>query len=205
MTASTIEPIVYVVDDDPSFRRLASTSLAGAALCVRCFEDGLSFLQRAERLSTAAVLLDFGMPYMNGLEVLRTLQSENSCWSVVLVTAAADVPLAVRAMKFGAIDFLPKPCPSWQLVSAAQAALVRSQELVAAQQAQRQIDGRWTVLSARERDVSQHSANGHPTKTVAKLLGISAKTVEFHRTRAYRKLGVRYVVELAHLAPSRTN
>lgn len=200
MATGESESTVFVVDDDPSFCRLAAATLSGAGLSVRCFTDPAAFLQEADTPGAVCLLLNFAMPRLNGIEVFRTLRERGRCWPVVFVTAAADVPLAVQAMKLGAWDFLQKPCPASRLVSVAQAALNRAEELAAVQQAQRQIEGRWRGLTDREREVCQHLAEGAPTKDVAHRLGLHAKTIEYHRTRAYRKLGIGNVVQLARLS-----
>jgi len=187
---------VFVVDDDAAFRRLADTILTSVKLSVETFDSSRSFLERSVHDGPGCLVLDFCMPGTNGLELLRNLRARGYSLPVVFITGQADVPLAVEVMKLGAFEFLQKPCTANDLIRAVQGGIRRSEATWADQTQKAAGQRRIDLLSKREREVAELLSTGMGTKAVAKQLDLSPKTVEFHRTRLYRKLDVTNAVEL---------
>jgi FixJ family two-component response regulator len=193
---SAASPRVFVVDDDAAFRRLADTILTSVKLAVETFDSSRSFMERPVYDGPGCLVLDFCMPGTNGLELLRTLRARGYTLPVVFITGQADVPLAVEVMKLGAFEFLQKPCTANDLIRAVQGGIRRSEAAWADQTQRAAGQRRLDLLSKREREVAELLSTGMGTKAVAKQLELSPKTVEFHRTRLYRKLDVTNAVEL---------
>lgn len=193
---SATSPKVFVVDDDAAFRRLADTILTSVKLTVETFDSSRSFIERPVYDGPGCLVLDFCMPGTNGLELLRTLRARGYSLPVVFITGQADVPLAVEVMKLGAFEFLQKPCTANDLIRAVQGGIRRSEATWADQTQRAAGQRRLDLLSKREREVAELLSTGMGTKAVAKQLELSPKTVEFHRTRLYRKLDVTNAVEL---------
>ncbi len=193
---SATSPRVFVVDDDAAFRRLADTILTSVKLTVETFDSSRSFIERPVYDGPGCLVLDFCMPGTNGLELLRTLRARGYSLPVVFITGQADVPLAVEVMKLGAFEFLQKPCTANDLIRAVQGGIRRSEATWADQSQRAAGQRRLDLLSKREREVAELLSTGMGTKAVAKRLELSPKTVEFHRTRLYRKLDVTNAVEL---------
>ncbi|MFO0897249.1 MAG: response regulator [Pirellulales bacterium] len=193
---SATSPKVFVVDDDAAFRRLADTILTSVKLTVETFDSSRSFIERPVYDGPGCLVLDFCMPGTNGLELLRTLRARGYSLPVVFITGQADVPLAVEVMKLGAFEFLQKPCTANDLIRAVQGGIRRSEATWADQSQRAAGQRRLDLLSKREREVAELLSTGMGTKAVAKQLELSPKTVEFHRTRLYRKLDVTNAVEL---------
>ncbi len=182
--------LVYIVDDDEAVRRSAAFMLKTAGFTVDSFESGVDFLKAAGSLDPGCVLLDVRMPVMDGLEVQRALKERGITMPVVVLTGHGDVTVAVTAMKAGAIDFIEKPFEKAVLMTAigeAHAQLDQASRRTArAAEASVQLN----ALTPREYDVLQGLVRGHPNKTIAYDLGISARTVEIHRANLMVKLGV---------------
>lgn len=196
---NTGEVSVFVVDDDDAVRTSLQRLLRLAGWNVEAFACGLDFLRRAPFEGTGCVLLDVRLPGMTGPELHeRMVQSELSL-PVVFLTAHADVPTGVQAMKKGAIDFLLKPVDEELLLNAVRRAVmwhaverVRREEL-------HKVVGRMQSLTSREREVTEHVVRGRLNKQIAGDLGISEKTVKVHRAHLMAKMGIRSVAELVHL------
>ena len=193
-------PLVYVVDDDRDVRRSISFMLSTAGLQSRPFASGTDFLDSLPELQPGSLLLDIRMPEMDGFQLMDELARKGCGWPVVIMTGFGEVPLAVRAMKLGAVDFIEKPFEEESLLTAlhsAQAVLTERTE-----QAQRRRDAqlRLEALSAREQEVLRGLLAGHSNKTLAAALGISLRTVEMHRGNMMDRLGVGSLAEALTLA-----
>lgn len=191
---------VYIVDDDEPIRDSLSLQLDAAGFAVRSFGSAQGFLAVASALAPGCLVSDIRMPDMDGLELLRVLNERAMPFGVVMMTGYADVPIAVRAMKAGAVDFIEKPFTEDAIldsIALAQEWLARSREESEAAEAAR---ARVALLTEREREVLQGLAAGLPNKTVAYDLGISPRTVEVHRARIMEKLEARNLSHLVRLA-----
>jgi two-component system response regulator FixJ len=190
---------IYVVDDDTGVRRSLEQLLNAEGFAVTSFASAAAFLDVAPRLPPGCVLLDIRMPEMDGLELQVRLRDLDVALPVVIMTGHGDVPRAVRAMKAGAVDFLEKPYSDTDLLGAIEMALRRGDPAEGDRdviEAARLI----ASLSPREREVLDALASGRPNKLIAFDLGISVRTVEVHRSRMMRRLGVRQFAEAVRIA-----
>lgn len=194
---------VHIVDDDATMRRALWYMLEAAGYAPRVFGAGQDYLDELDFLPVAPMIADLWMPDLDGLTLLEETKRRRPVTPVVLMTAAGDVASAVRAMKAGAFDFVQKPIDQETLVDIAAAAVAQvvddTQRDHLAIDAIRRIDS----LSLREREVLSCLAAGKSNKVIAFELGLSIRTVEMHRVRMMRRLGVRGLPEalrVAHLA-----
>lgn len=196
---------VHVVDDDEAVRRAFGMLLRMAGLRAVLHDSAEAFLDEVSRGigPIACVLTDLRMPGLDGLGLLQRLRAMGFARPVILVTARGDVPVAVRAMKEGAADFIEKPCTDAQLLEAIAATLDYAS---APGSAEAEEDGRdaararIAMLSPREHQVLELLAAGYPNKEVARLLNLSPRTVEVHRARMMARLGVRSFADAVRLA-----
>ncbi|MEX1167873.1 MAG: response regulator [Hydrogenophaga sp.] len=193
-------PAIHVVDDDPDFRDALAWLFDSRGHQVQAWESGETFLatarQHAGRWMPAVVLLDIRMEPTSGLAVFEVLNALACPWPVLFLTGHGDVGMAVAAVKKGAWDFLEKPFQDNELVDRVEEALltVSSEEMQLAQRLRQAL----TSLSVREREVLDELLQGHYNKNIADHLGITPRTVEFHRANIFEKMGVGSAVELAH-------
>lgn len=199
----TMTPTIHIVDDDPDFRDALAWLLDSRGHPTSTWEGGDVFLQSLQARnpgsawSAAVVLLDIRMEPVSGLSAFESLKAMGCPWPVLFITGHGDVTMAVAAVKNGAWDFLEKPFQNNVLVDKVEAALASVQS-VEAVQAQR-LSEALAQLSHREREVLDELLAGHYNKNIADHLGITPRTVEFHRANLFVKMGVSSAVELAHL------
>lgn len=196
----TDRKLVHIVDDEDAIRRSASFMLKTSGYAVQTWATGVAFLREIRHVPDGCVLLDVRMPEMDGLEVQDVLRERGVTMPVIILTGHADVSIAVRAMKAGAVDFLEKPFEKAVLIAAIEAAFDR---LTAADgAAARAVEANVVlgVLTPREREVLEGLAQGLPNKTIAYDLGISPRTVEVHRANLMAKLDVRSLSDALRLA-----
>ena len=196
---TTPAAVVHVVDDDEAVRDSLRFLLDAAGFAVRTHASAEALLSAGPPLP-GCVLTDVRMPGMDGLELLRRLRAAAITVPVVVITGHADVPMAVRALKAGALDFLEKPFSDDTLVAAVRAALDESRRTAEARAQRETASTRIAELTPREREVFDLVVEGLPTKVIAKALGASPRTIEVHRARVMEKLGARSLPELVRLA-----
>lgn len=192
---------IYVIDDDEGIRRALSLLLRSAGLTPYAYPSAQQFLDECERLRPGCVITDVRMPGMTGLELVRRLKAMGMPHPVIVMTGHADVPIAVEAMKAGAIDFLEKPLDDARLLTAllaAQNTEGSGSDAYAKSRAADMIAG----LSPREQDVLRWVVAGRANKIIAQDLGISPRTVEVHRANLMRKLGATSLSELVRITLS---
>lgn len=190
---------IYVVDDDPSVRSAMDRLLRSAGYAVAAFETAEAFLAFELPEGPAALLLDLQMPGASGMDLQEALRERHSDLPIVFMTAHGDIPTSVRAMKGGAIDFLPKPVDGDEVLRVV-AEAVRHHEAVRGDAAeQREFLERLDALTPREREVLELVVKGLLNKQIASALGISLETVKVHRGRVMRKSGVESLAELVRL------
>ena len=191
---------VYIVDDDDAVRDSLSVLLEACGHQVQSFELARRFLDAAASLPLGCLIADIRMPEIDGLELQRRLNERSLHFPMIVITGHGDVPLAVRAMKAGAIDFIEKPFATPTILASVEAALLRIETAgerdADTQAAQAKLD----LLSPRERQVLEGLLAGLPNKTIAYDLVISPRTVEIHRARVMDKMGARSLSELIRLA-----
>jgi two-component system response regulator FixJ len=194
-----IEGPVYVVDDDDAVRDSLTMLLEAAGLRVEAFATGAEVLVRCRDERPDCVITDVRMPGMDGLQLQQRLAQLHAQLPVIVITGHGDVPLAVRAMKAGAVDFIEKPFSDEVILASIEAA-ARGRRGAGSGAIAGEFADRLARLTARERDVFHQLIVGHPNKVVAFNLGISARTVEIHRARVMEKLEVRSLPELVRQA-----
>jgi two-component system response regulator FixJ len=191
---------IYVIDDDEAIRRALSLLLRSTGFTPYAYPSAQQFLEECERLRPGCVITDVRMPGMRGLELVRRMKEMGLPHPVIIMTGHADVPVAVQAMKAGAIDFLEKPLDDARLLKAILAAQNAggSEDSQAARrgQAAAMLQG----LSPRELDVLSCVVAGKANKVIALELGISPRTVEVHRANLMRKLGAGSLSELVRIS-----
>ncbi|MBS0297090.1 MAG: response regulator [Proteobacteria bacterium] len=190
---------VHVIDDDVAVRDSLGFLFAAAGLKAQLYESPLAFLDIAPGLEGGCVVTDVRMPEMSGLDLVRRLQAVESMLPVVVITGHGDVPLAVEAMKLGAVDFIEKPFEDEVLLAAVRTALKGGRADGASEN---DPDGRLSQLSLRERQVLEGLVRGHANKIIARDLGISPRTVEIYRAKVMTKMGAETFADLIRLALS---
>jgi FixJ family two-component response regulator len=193
---------VHIVDDDELVREGLGDLLRSTGYNIATYRSASDFLDAKLPDSPACLILDVRMPGTSGLELQEYLNSLNFGLPVILMTAFGDVPMSVKGMKAGAIDFLPKPVRDQDLLDAVSAAIRISEGRRRADKQMAELRTRYASLTPRERQVTALVASGLSNKVVASELSISEVTVKMHRGSAMRKLGVKSVASLARMADS---
>jgi len=179
---------VFLVDDDEAIRHSASFMLRHAGFMVKTYPDGLAFLDAVTDTHDGCILLDVRMPGMDGLAVQTALNKRGINMPVIILTGHGDVPVAVEAMKGGAIEFLEKPYEKQALVGAIENAFTLLDNQLADDRRSQDAKARLAELTPRERQVLEHLVEGLTNKGVAQALNISPRTVEIHRAHMMEKL-----------------
>ncbi len=191
-------PVIHIVDDDAAVRQSLAFLLSSAGHAVRLYDSAVAFLAGLPAVTGGCLITDMRMPGMTGLELLHELSAKACDLPAIVVTGHGDVPLAVEAMKAGAIDFIEKPFDQEAILTAVQAALDRGTGRDRGEGAA--IAARLASLSERERQVLDGLIAGHPNKTIARDLGISPRTVEVYRANLMTKMAARSLSELIRMA-----
>jgi two-component system, LuxR family, response regulator FixJ len=191
---------VYVIDDDEAMRDSLDFLLAAADFQVSLFETALDFLDALPTLDFGCVVSDVRMPDIDGIELLKRLKAGGSLFPVVIMTGHGDVPLAVEAMKLGAMDFLEKPFEDDRLIGMIEAALRRAEPGVKNEAATLEIQSRIASLSPRERQVMDGLIAGLSNKLIAREYDISPRTIEVYRANVMTKMLAATLSELVRLA-----
>lgn len=191
---------VYVVDDDRDVRSSISFMLGAAGMTSRPFASGTDFLESLEELQPGCILLDIRMPGIDGFQVMGELARRELDWPVIVMTGHGEVPIAVRAMKMGAVDFIEKPFGEELLLASLERAFAMLQDRGEQAERRRAAEERIAHLTAREREVLQGLLAGLPNKLIARRLDISLRTVEMHRANMMERLRVGSLAEALTLA-----
>ena len=194
------EQTVFVVDDEPLVLTAEARLLRAAGLSVRTFSSAVDFLESYGPDHAGCLLLDMAMPGLDGLWLQKQLKSRGIGLPVIFLTARADVPMTVQAMKEGAADFLTKPPSKEQLLGAVRAALAKDAQRRLACVVQAEDRRRLASLTPREREVFEHVVRGQLNKQIASDLGTVERTVKFHRAALMEKLGAESVADLVRFA-----
>lgn len=194
------ERCVYIVDDDEAVRDSLSVLLGSRTYAVKSFGSAPEFLAAALSLPLGCLIVDIRMPEMDGLELQQCLTERGLYFPLIVITGHGDVPLAVRAMKAGAVDFIEKPFTSEAILNSLDMALSRLAAPSEQDPTATAAAAKLVLLSPRERQVLEGLVAGLPNKTIAYDLAISPRTVEIHRARVMDKMGARSLSELVRLA-----
>jgi two-component system, LuxR family, response regulator FixJ len=191
--------VVHVIDDDEALRESLAFLLETAHFEVRTYDSALRFLEALRHAEPGCIITDVRMPGMSGLELLRQLGNLESTFAVIVITGHGDIPLAVEAMKLGAVDFLEKPFDDNALIAAVRSALSRRERDLERDSEKLEIHSRIAALSNRERQVLEGLVAGHANKTIAFDLGISPRTVEIYRANLMTKMQASSLSDLVRM------
>jgi FixJ family two-component response regulator len=191
---------VFVIDDDGDVRASIQRLLKTVGLRGEAFASAQDFLRRNMPDGPSCLILDIRLPGMSGLEVQRKLIDAGLSIPIIFISAHADVDVAVRAMKFGAVEFLTKPFRPQELVDAVQQALQRDEGIQREQRDISELQQRYKTLTPREREVMALFASGLPTKQIASRLGVSEVTAAVHRGHVIQKMQAGSPAELGRMA-----
>lgn len=190
---------IFILDDDPSVRETLVLLLKIEGYAAQGFGDGSSFLEAVRNASPACVILDLNLPGESGFDVLRRLADERVAAPILVISGAADISMAVAAMKYGALDFLEKPFSSDVIIERVRAAVKVWRETRGSERdGFANFPGRH-LLTCREREVLSQVARGASNKEAGRRLGISPRTVEVHRARIMDKLGAKNTADLIRI------
>jgi len=190
---------VYLVDDDDGVRRAISRLLRDGGYEVVAFESAETFLARPDPGRRACLVLDVSMPGLDGLALQGQLNATQPPWPIVFLTGYGDIPMSVRAIKGGAVDFLTKPVAAQVLLDAVASAIERDGQAGRLDEMKAEISLRLSSLTLREREVLAGLASGKLNKQIAADLGVVEQTVKFHRARIMERMRARTVAQLMHM------
>jgi len=192
---------IFLVDDDPAIRRTLSVVLSGAGYEVICFRDGAALLAAARARCPVCIFLDVHIPGRSGLDVLRELHAEDYPAPIFMISGKGDIAMAVDAIRNGALDFIEKPFRASEIIARLEHAVnvfARRQEGHTERAAPPNFPGR-EPLTARERDVLDLFSAGVSNKEAGRQLGVSPRTIEFHRANIMKKLGAKNALDLIQI------
>ena len=192
--------VVHVIDDDEAMRQSLAFLLGAVGMEVQTYESAVAFLEVAPTVKAGCVITDVRMPGLSGVELLRQLRERKLGIPVIVITGHGDVPLAVEAMKIGAMDFLEKPFDDEALLASVRSALNQLDRDRKREAERGDIEGRLATLSNRERDVLQGLVAGHANKQIAYDLGISPRTIEIYRANLMTKMQAASLSDLVRMA-----
>lgn len=191
---------VFIVDDDPAIRDSLTLMLAQENIAVNAFESAEAFLAACEAERFGCVIIDIRMPGMDGMQLQEELIKRHVLLPIIFLTGHGDIPMSVRAVKAGAVDFLTKPVMREKLLTSVRAAILESERVITENTNHQDAQSRLTDLTDRERDVMTLAIQGRPNKEIARQLGISHRTVEIHKSKIMHKTGAINLLDLARIA-----
>jgi FixJ family two-component response regulator len=194
------QPVVIVVDDDPSIRKAIDRLLRSVGLRVELFESAQEFLQSNRLDAPSCIVLDVRLPGQSGLNLQRDLAAAHMRVPIIFITGHGDIPMSVRAMKAGAVEFLTKPFHDQDLLDAIEVALEKDRALRAEEKFVAELHERFDKLTTRERQVMQLVVAGRLNKQIAAELGISEMTAKIHRGQVFRKMQAVSLPDLVRMA-----
>jgi two-component system, chemotaxis family, CheB/CheR fusion protein len=198
-------PAIFVIDDDSTVREALRDLLEADGRAVEAFESCEAFLDIYRPGRRGCLVVDARMPGMDGLELLQRLQSERHRLPAIMITGHGDVPMAVQAMKAGAVDFIEKPIGHKELLATIERTLEQAGDTAKASAWRETAASSIAGLTARQRQVMDLVLAGHPSKNIAADLGVSQRTVENHRAAVMKKTGSRSIPALIRLALAATS
>ena len=195
-----VDAIVHVIDDDEAVRDSVEFLLRTSGIAARTYDSASAFLNALPTIGSGCIITDVRMPGISGIDLLRRLGEMRIRMPVIVVTGHGDVPLAVEAMKIGAVDFLEKPFEDELLLGSVRSALNRSEQNAARDAERAEVEARLSTLTNREREVLEGLVAGKPNKIIAFDLAISPRTVEIYRANVMTKMEAASLSELVRMA-----
>ena len=192
--------LVHIIADDDALRDSLSFLLSSVGIKTKSYETATGYSNDPERGACGCILTDVRMPGMSGIDLLRKLKSDGITVPVIVMTGHGDVPLAVEAMKLGALDFVEKPFNDDALIASVRSALGEAKRHSVHEEERKEIDARLAQLTARERQVLDGLVAGQPNKVIAYELGISPRTVEIYRANVMTKMQANSLSDLVRMA-----
>ena len=192
-------PLIYIVDDDSSIREGVADLLRSVGLQVETFASPKEFLDSKRPDVPGCLILDIRLPGPSGLELQRVLTSSDSQLPIIFISGHGDIPMSVRAIKSGAIEFLTKPLNDQQLLDAVHAAIEQDRARRQEGRTLAKLRLRFDTLTQREREILSLVVSGKPNKQIAAHLGLSEMTVKVHRSQAMHKMQAKSVIDLVRM------
>ena len=197
---TALPPTIFIVDDDASVRKGLARLLDSLGFKTETFASADEFLKRERYEGIGCIVLDVRMPGLSGMDLQEELSKADYIMPIIFITGHGDIPMSVKAMKKGAVDFLPKPFDEHELIDALKKAIARDKAAKAERSETRGILEHIARLTPREFETLQYLITGMLNKQIGCKLGIAEKTVKIHRARVFEKLGANSVAELVRMA-----
>jgi FixJ family two-component response regulator len=198
--SSDSKSVVFVVDDDPSMRKAITNLIESVGLQTQAFAAATEFLALKLPDAPCCLILDIRLPGLSGLDFQAKLADANIAIPIIFITAHGDIPMSVRAMKAGAVEFLPKPFRDQDLLDAVQAALDRDEARHEGEKMKSELRAKFETLTPREQEVMACATGGLMNKQIAAEIGITENTVKVHRGNVTKKMGAKSLAELVRMA-----
>ncbi|MEO8418073.1 MAG: response regulator [Methylophilaceae bacterium] len=197
---STPAATVFIVDDDPAVRDSLTLMIGQEDIAVEAFDSAEAFLTAYQGDRCGCAIIDIRMPGMDGMQLQETLSERDTLLPIIFLTGYGNIPLSVRAIKAGAVDFLTKPVTREKLMECVRSAIQAGKKMFARFASNQEAMSRLNSLTGREREVMALAVTGHPNKDIARRLGISHRTVEIHKSKIMSKTGAANLLDLARIS-----
>lgn len=194
------EATIFIIDDDPAIRDSLTLMVVQEGFAVSTFEGAEAFLESFQTERFGCAIVDIRMSGMDGIQLQEMLTKHHIQLPIIFLTGHGNIPMSVRSIKAGAVDFLTKPVTREKLMTSVRFALVESEKMLTERASHQSVQSHLAELTERERDVMALAVQGHSNKEIARQLGISHRTVEIHKSKVMHKTGATNLLDLARIA-----